>query len=147
MKKTNKNKRRAFTLIELLVVVLIIGILAAVALPQYQRSVKRAKMAEMNIFLKSLTDSIDRYRMASGAPFPVSMLGKELADGLDIELSGGTWDTDSIRYKTKNFIYGITAGGDSYLIEITLPQETPDFYLQWSGGYVSGSPVKIEKTC
>ena len=56
-----KNKSRAFTLIELLVVVLIIGILAAVAVPQYELAVEKSRAMEGVIKLKSLSEAINRY--------------------------------------------------------------------------------------
>ena len=60
-----KNKQ-AFTLIELLVVVLIIGILAAVALPQYQKAVEKSKATQAITMLKSLGQAQMAYHLANG---------------------------------------------------------------------------------
>ena len=55
-----------FTLIELLVVVLIIGILAAMALPNYQRAVEISRVGAAISYSRAFRDSMDRYFMAHG---------------------------------------------------------------------------------
>lgn len=62
MKRNNKG----FTLIELLVVILIIGILAAIALPQYQYSVIKSKYATMKGLVMSIKQAQKEFRMGSG---------------------------------------------------------------------------------
>lgn len=60
-----------FTLIELLVVVLIIGILAAMALPDYQRATEISRVGAALSFSRAFRDSVDRYYMQNGH-FPSS---------------------------------------------------------------------------
>ena len=55
-----------FTLIELLVVVLIIGILAAVAMPQYQKAVGKSRLAEALVNLRSIGEAVELCELEHG---------------------------------------------------------------------------------
>ena len=76
------ERRGGFTLIELLVVVLIIGILSAIALPQYTKAVARSRMAGLITLASSVAQAEQRYFMANGE-FTVN------AEELDLSLPAG----------------------------------------------------------
>jgi prepilin-type N-terminal cleavage/methylation domain-containing protein len=60
------TNKKAFTLIELLVVVLIIGVLAAIALPMYRNAVEKSRLSEAVINLSALRRSEDLFFLANG---------------------------------------------------------------------------------
>ena len=109
----NKQVKQGFTLIELLVVVLIIGILAAVALPQYQKAVEKAHASEALQNIRTLENIMDMFILQEGA-MPSSLVYiKDMGSG--VELSGGEWDEeDPPNYITKNFKYYGYSGCSSH---------------------------------
>jgi len=75
----NKKFAKGFTLLELLVVVVIIGVLAAIALPQYKMAVAKSKYNTIKTITKNYADAIHRYYLVNNS-LPSSF------DDLDIEV-------------------------------------------------------------
>lgn len=67
--------QRGFTLIELLVVITIIGILAAIALPNYIKAKDKAKEAEVKANLHTIQIALERYATDHSGAYPVYILG------------------------------------------------------------------------
>ncbi len=97
-----KSKKQAFTLIELLVVVLIIGILAAVAVPQYQKAVEKSRLAEALLNIETVVKNVDLLLLERGEDGSSYWTNHEF---WTTDLSGGTWDDRNITYTTKYFSY------------------------------------------
>ena len=62
-------KQKGFTLIELMIVVAIIGVLAAIAMPQYNKYVARTQVAEAFVLLGPVKQALTLYYQENGA-FP-----------------------------------------------------------------------------
>ena len=131
MKNKNKKFTKGFTLIELLVVVLIIGVLAAIALPQYKKAVERARMTEAIIMVKKIAEAQQRYYMVHGA------FTRDINE-LDIDIPGediiyGTGDSDIPGKQGLYFVFAASNASGDYQTKIAVVSRNPQAkkYTLW----------------
>ena len=91
-----------FTLIEVLVVVLIIGILTSIALPQYQRSVVKARFAQAKITASALARAEEVY-------YSTHMEYTPVMDNLDVAIDVTSYPTDCTQ-ESASCYYGTSWG-------------------------------------
>jgi len=80
--KHNRNRELGFTLIELLVVIVIIGILAAIALPNFIKARNKAREAEVKSNIHAIQIALERYAVDSGGVYPTFLVGAEREDNI-----------------------------------------------------------------
>ena len=144
------GKNAGFTLIELLVVVLIIGILAAIALPEYTKAVEKSRVSDAVTQLRNLLTAQKAYKLANaGYATDLTLLDVEMPNiSADNPKQFSTQDwvitleihdlyTDTFRAFAARAKNGkaITTGEYTYGILLTVPREgTPTWKCQLNAG-------------
>ncbi len=115
-----------FTLIELLVVVLIIGILAAVALPQYQKAIKKAQGLEVLVSLNALDKAITQWGLTHS---PTGNIRSLPANEFDIQIPSLKYFKYSNGPTTSPDFPGFANSGGS--LSFTSNSGDTSVYAQW----------------
>ncbi len=102
-----RGDRQGFTLIELLIVVVIIGILAAIAIPKFSNTKEKAFLATMKADLRNLVTAqegyLSQYDTYYNGALPSPQLQNQISTGVTLTLTGATatgWGATAIHSGT-----------------------------------------------
>lgn len=120
-----KNKK-GFTLLELLIVILIIGILAGIALPQYKKSVLKSKFASVKSAVRVISNSVQVYYILNNA-YPTSL------NEMDVEINSSNPYTSF--YTNGGNVGGIVHTSDdrAYLLNYYIDYRGRTYCLAYDG--------------
>ncbi len=114
-----KSQKKGFTLIELLIVVVIIGILAAIAIPKFANTKEKAYIASMKADLRNLVTAQEAYFSDNNSNYAsaTASLGSnyKASTGVTVTINSGTttnWDATATHGSTTK-VCNLTLGGGS----------------------------------
>jgi len=125
--------KKGFTLLEVLIVVIIIGILASIALPQYVATLEKSKSAEAASNIGSIRSALDRYWYQNNYDLTGATLPTDGSEGtLDID------NPNAVTNRLYNYsVSGLSAAGAERAYTITAVRnkngtEDPNTWVKWT---------------
>jgi prepilin-type N-terminal cleavage/methylation domain-containing protein len=99
--------KKGFTLIEVLIVVIILGILATIAIPQFGNIVERARASEAVTNIAAIRTALEVFQLERGGDYPDYADVAAINAGLDCEITAN------------NFTYVVAGGAGTFTITAT----------------------------
>lgn len=97
-----KNKKRSMTLLEIIIIIIIIGILAALGLPNFEKGIERARVKEAIVNLRLIAAAERNFRLETGSYYSSGNID-DINTNLKLQLDEDNWDYSISSTGANNF--------------------------------------------
>lgn len=126
--------KKGFTLLELMIVVIIIGVLAAIAIPTYTGTVEKARAAEAIANMAGIKSALLIYEQEANTFENAALPTLTTPGNLTVETKGNLWEYAITAQAANTFTIRASRGGD-ITNDITMTYDKTDGTVTWDGAH------------